>query len=87
MTTARYAATLYHDGEHDAAIDHKEIGLFPTLSAALCAINEQRGDHWQTGGIAYGHLSPAIIGLRPAHFDADDSLPAWFVGVDGLADR
>jgi hypothetical protein len=82
-----YEATLYHDGEFDAAIESTDIGYFPSLTAATAAINAQRGAYWQSGGIRAGWLLEAIPGKRPERFEADQRTTSWFVGTDGKAYR
>jgi hypothetical protein len=82
-----YEATLYHDGEFDAAIENRDVGYYPSLAAAVDAINARRDDYWQTGGVRYGFLWEAVPGRSPERFEADDRETSWFVGVDGKADR
>lgn len=82
-----YAAVLYHDSEENASEDSKDIGHYPSLQAAVRAVNEQRSDHWQTGQVIYGFLWPAIFGKRPERFESDLRETSWFVGTDGKAER
>ena len=81
-----YAATLYHDTELDAAVESDDIGYFETLESAVAAINANRSDYWQTGGVIHGELIPAVFGVSPERFE-DDGEGSWFVGLDGKPDR
>jgi hypothetical protein len=50
--------------------------------------DEARDDYWQTGGVTYGFLWPAVFGKSPERFESDEREPgSWFVGTDGKADR
>ena len=83
-----YAATLYHDTEYDAAVEGRDLGYFPSLRSAVDAVNAERDDYWQTGGVTYGFLWEPVFGKSPEYFESDDREPgSWFVGTDGKADR
>jgi hypothetical protein len=83
-----YVATVYHDTELDAAVEDKDLGYYPSLQSAVDAVNEARDDYWQTGGVTYGFLWPAVFGKSPERFESDEREPgSWFVGTDGKADR
>lgn len=84
---AVYAATLYHDTELNAADSDKDVGYFPSLKSAVDAINAERGEYWQTGGVTYGFLWESVPGKSPERFESDLREPSWFVGIDGKADR
>jgi hypothetical protein len=84
-----YEATIYHDSEDNAADDSREIGYFPTLRAAVKAVNAARDEAtgWYTGGVRHGFLHPAVFGVRPERFEDDETVDPWFVGLDGKAVR
>ncbi len=78
-----FEATVYHDGPINANEDQHDLGYFPSLPAAVHAINAYRDEYWQTGGVRYGFLYPAVPGKYPVRFESDDRETPWFVGTDG----
>lgn len=82
-----YVATVYHDTEYDAMAEAKDLGYFPSLDLAVKAINAERGDYWQTGGVTYGFLWEAVFGKSPEYFESDERELGWFVGTDGKAEQ
>jgi hypothetical protein len=86
---AVFEATVYHDEPEEAAVASETLGYFPSLGAAEYAINEARlrSPEWQTGGIRYGWLWEAVLGVQPEEFEPSDVEVPWFVGTDGKADR
>lgn len=88
-----YEATLYYDSADEASTDSRELGYFPSLKEAARAINAARdknldaSEGWFVGGIRFGHLYPAVFGVRPERFEDDERETPWFVGTDGKVDR
>lgn len=88
MTERRWAYSLYHDEDGDAAVDTRSSAdVYETEAEAINAARAAFDEYWTYGDVYHGQWHEPVFGVSPGWFETDERDRAVYIAPDGSLDR